>query len=413
MKNEWLIARRLYSTDKKDSSKRMSTPAVRVALAGIIIGIAVMVCTVFIVVGFKQTITNKVVGFGSHIQVVNFDNNNTYEMQPIYVSDSLLNKLRNIKGVSSAERFSTKPGILKTDTQFHAVIFKGMPLDADHNKEFFRQNLTFGQMPEKNNQILISDEIARSLNLKTDSTVLCYFIEDNVMVRKFFICGTYKTDFSEYDDLFIIGDITQVQRLNQWDEEQVSGVEILIDDFSKIDDISNAVYFATANQADADDNFYMTQNIIQLNPAIFSWLDLLDMNVLVIILLMLCVSGFNIISGLLILILDSIHFIGVMKALGADNHYLRRIYLMQAAMLIGKGMLWGNLIALSLCALQYFFHIVPLDSTAYYVSFVPVSFHWGWWAIVNIGTLIVSLLILLAPSAILTRISPAKVMQFE
>ncbi|MBR1808361.1 MAG: ABC transporter permease [Paludibacteraceae bacterium] len=413
MRNEWLIARRLYSEDNPEKGKRMSTPAVKVALAGIIIGIAVMVTTVFIVVGFKRTITDKVVGFGSHIQVVNFDNNNTYEMQPVYVSDTLLDKLRNIKYVTSAEVFATKPGILKTDSQFQAVIFKGMPLEAKQNRDFFSRNLTSGQMPEKNNEILISDQTSRRLKLKKDSTVLCYFIQDNIMVRKYTISGTYRTDFSDYDELFIIGDIGQVQRLNQWKNDQVSGVEILISDFGKIEEATNSVYFATANQADRDGNFFMTQNVIQLNPAIFSWLDLLDMNVLVIILLMLAVSGFNIISGLLILILDSIRFIGTMKSLGADDRFLRRIYLMQAAILIGKGMLIGNLIALSLCTLQYFFHIVPLDPTAYYVSYVPVSFHWGWWSVVNIGTLLVSLLILLAPSAIVTRISPSKVMQFE
>jgi len=412
MRNEWHIAQRLYQADKKQG-KPMSTPAVRVALASMIIGVAVMVVTVFIVIGFKQTVTNKVVGFGSHIQVVNFDNNNTYEMQPIFVSDTLLKKLRSIQGVNSAEPFATKPGILKTDSQFHAVIFKGMSLTATDNTDFFLKNLTSGTMPAADNEVLISDDIARKLCLRTDTSVLCYFIQDNIMVRKLRISGTYRTDFSDYDDLFIIGDINMVQRLNRWQQDQVSGVEILISDFDDIDDISNRVYFATANQADREGNFYMTQNIVQLNPAIFSWLDLLDMNVLVIIILMLCVSGFGIISGLLILILDSIRFIGIMKALGATDNYLRRIYLMQAAILIGKGLLWGNIIAFALCLAQYYLHLIPLDPTAYYVSYVPVSFHWGWWAVVNVGTLVVSLLILLLPSAVVARISPAKVMQFE
>lgn len=413
MKNEWLIAHKLYSSETDKAGKRMSTPAVKVALAGIIIGITVMVVTVFIVIGFKRTITEKVVGFGSHIQVVNFDNNNTYEMQPIYVSDSILCKLREIKGVNSAEPFATKPGILKTDSQFQTIIFKGMPLTTGNNNEFFRLNLTTGHIPEQNNQILISDNIARKMMLHADTTILCYFIGDNILVRKFQICGTYSTDFVDYDNLFIIGDIEQVKRLNGWDDMQASGIEILIDDFDRIEEVSDRVYFATANQADCDGNFFMTQNIVQLNPAIFSWLDLLDMNVIVIILLMLCVGGFSIVSGLLILILEGIRFIGTMKALGATDIFLRRIYLMQAAMLIGKGMIIGNLIALALCATQYYLRIVPLDPTAYYVSYVPISFHWGWWSIVNIGTLAVTILILLAPSAIVGRISPAKVMQFE
>lgn len=411
MRNEWFIAQRLYFTG--DKSKRMSTPAVRVALAGITIGVAVMVVTIFIVIGFKQTITNKVVGFGSHIQVVNFDNNSTYEMQPIYISDTLTNKLRHIKGVTSVQPFATKPGILKTDSEFHTIIFKGRPLDSITDYEFFRRNLTSGHLPQQTNQVIVSDNIMHRLQLRLDSTVLCYFIEENVLVRRLEICGTYTTDFVDFDNLFIIGDLAQVQHLNRWDSLQVSGLEILIDDFSHLENIADKVYFATANQADQDGNFYMTQDIMQLNPAIFSWLDLLDMNVVVIIILMLCVSGFNIISGILILILDSIRFIGIMKALGSTNAYLRHVYLAQAAMLIGKGMLYGNMIALVLCAVQYYFHLIPLDSTAYYVSYIPITFHWGWWSVVNIGTLLVSLLILLAPSALVTRISPAKVIQFE
>ncbi len=397
----------------------MSRPAVRVALLGIIIGIMVMVLTVFIVTGFKSAITDKVVGFGSHIQVVNFDNNNTYEMRPIVVSDTLLDKLGSINGVSSVEPFATKPGMLKTDNQFQAVIYKGVERQKENQhthsqcKLFFERNLTEGKMPENERDIIISKNIANKLQLKTDTTVMCYFIEDNVLARKLHITGIYRTDFTEYDDLFIIGDLSQVQHLNGWDSLQVSGIEIMIDDFSRLEEISNRVYFATANRADRDGDFLMTQNVIQQNPALFSWLDLLDMNVLVIIILMLCVSGFNIISGLLILILDGIQFIGTMKALGADDRYIRRIYLMQAAMLIGKGMLWGNLIALVICTLQYYLHIIPLDSAAYYVSYVPICFHWGWWIVLNIGTLAVSMLILLAPSAIITKISPAKVMKFE
>lgn len=411
MQNEWLIAQRLYFTDTK--VKRMSTPAVRVALTGIAIGVAVMVTTIFIVIGFKRTVTDKVVGFGSHIQVVNFDNNNTYDMQPIYVSDSLINKLRSIKGVSNVQPFATKPGILKTDSQFHAVIFKGRPLGDTNHIDFFERNLTSGHLPEQSNQIIVSDNVMRLLELKLDSTILCYFIENNVLVRRLTICGTYNTDFVDFDNMFIIGDIAQVQHLNQWDDKQASGIDILINDFSHLEEITDKVYFATANQADEEGNFYMTQNIVQVNPAVFSWLDLLDMNVVVIIILMLCVSGFNIISGILILILDSIWFIGIMKALGSTDSYLRRIYLMQAAMLIGKGMLYGNLIALVLCSIQYYLHIIPLDSAAYYVSYIPICFHWGWWIVVNIGTMLISLLILLAPSAIITKISPAKVMQFE
>lgn len=416
MRNELFIAERMYFTPPSEG-RRMSRPAVRVALTGIIIGIMVMLITIFVVIGFKQEVREKLIGFGSHIQVVNFDNNSTYEMQPISVSDSLLHNLLTIQGIKAAEPFATKPGMIKTDNAFQAIVFKGMHLNDKDNGlsslSFFAHNLTEGRMPEQRNEVLLSTLLAQQLQLQPEDAVYCYFIQDKVRVRKFIISGLYSTDLQEFDQLFLIGDLQQVQALNQWDSLQVSGIDVLINDFSQLDELTNRVYFRTANQADKDGNFFYTQNVVQLNPAVFSWLDLLDMNVVVIILLMLIVSGFCIISGLLILIMEGIPFIGLMKALGADNRYIRRIFLWQATFLITKGLLWGNIIGLGLCALQYFFHIIPLDPTAYYVSHVPIVFHWGWWAVLNIGTFAVSLLILLAPSAIITRISPAQVMRYE
>ncbi len=416
MQTDFYIAQRLYFRESTHGTEHPSSPhtgpAVRVALWGMIIGVLVMIITIFIVVGFKQTIREKVVGFGSHIQVVNFDNNNTYEMKPIFVSDKLLTKIRNTMGVSHVAPFATKPGMIKTESAFQAIIFKGQKAD-NNTSDFFSTNLIAGQMPQKANEVIISKELSRLMNLAIDSTFICYFIQEQVRARKFTISGIYNTDFVEYDRRFIIGDITQVQQLNGWDSTQVSGVDVLIDHFDDLDEVTNRVYFCTANQEDADGHFYYTQNIRQTNPAIFSWLDLLDMNVIVIIVLMLCVSGICMCSGLIILILEGIQFIGVMKALGASNGLIRRIYLWQAAFLIGKGMLLGNLIGLTLCAVQYFFHIVPLDPTAYYVSYVPISFSWGWWAVLNLGTFMVSMTIMLLPSIVVTKISPAQVMRYE
>ncbi|MCI7576088.1 MAG: ABC transporter permease [Bacteroidales bacterium] len=416
MRNELLIAERMYFTNNGED-KRMSRPAVRVALAGIIIGITVMLITVFVVIGFKQEVREKLIGFGSHIQVVNFDNNNTYEMQPVSVTDSLLQSLRDVDGVTEANVFATKPGIIKTDSAFQAIVFKGVDLHRNEAQQsslaFFCQNLVAGRLPEEKNEILLSSVMANRLQLQVGDAAFCYFIQDKVRVRKFIISGIYNTDLQEFDQLFAIGELRQVQQLNEWDSCQVSGIDIRIRDFSRLEELSNRIYFRTANQADKDGNFLYTQNIVQLNPAIFSWLDLLDMNVIVVIVLMLAVSGFCIISGLLILILEGIPFIGVMKALGADNRYIRRIFLWQAAFLIGIGMVAGNGLGLILCALQYCFHIVPLDPSAYYVSYVPIVFNWTWWAVLNIGTFMVSMLILLAPSAIITRISPAQVMRYE
>lgn len=403
---EWKIAQRLYFSE--ENHQRSSRPAVRVALGGIVIGVLVMVVAISVVVGFKQEITQKVAGFGSHIQVVNFDNNSTYELQPIFVSDSLLQTIREIEHVAHVSTFASKPGIIKTDSAFQGIVFKGTDYWA-----YFAQNIVEGELPTSANEILLSTELAKQLQLRVGDNFLCYFIQDDLRVRRLYITGLYNTCMSEMDKLFILGDIALVRQLNAWKDNQVSGIEVLVDDFRHLERTTHAVYFATANRLDENGNTLYTQNLQQLNPNIFGWLDLLDMNVVIIIVLMLCVSGFSIVTGLIILILDSVQLIGTLKALGADNQFVRRIFIYQAILLIGKGMLWGNAIGLMLCALQYFTHWIPLDAASYYVSYVPMAFPWGWWLALNMGTLLLSWLILLAPSAIITQISPAKVMHFE
>lgn len=403
---EWKIAQRLYFSE--ENHQRSSRPAVRVALGGIVIGVLVMVVAISVVVGFKQEITQKVAGFGSHIQVVNFDNNSTYELQPIFVSDSLLQTIREIEHVAHVSTFASKPGIIKTDSAFQGIVFKGTDYWA-----YFAQNIVEGELPTSANEILLSTELAKQLQLRVGDNFLCYFIQDDLRVRRLYITGLYNTCMSEMDKLFILGDIALVRQLNAWKDNQVSGIEVLVDDFRHLERTTHAVYFATANRLDENGNTLYTQNLQQLNPNIFGWLDLLDMNVVIIIVLMLCVSGFSIVTGLIILILDSVQLIGTLKALGADNQFVRRIFIYQAILLIGKGMLWGNAIGLMLCALQYFMHWIPLDAASYYVSYVPMAFPWGWWLALNMGTLLLSWLILLAPSAIITQISPAKVMHFE
>ena len=404
--SEWKIAQRLYFSD--ENHQRSSRPAVRVALGGIIIGVLVMIVAMSVVVGFKQEITQKVAGFGSHIQVVNFDNNSTYEMQPIYVSDSLLQTIRAIEHVTHVSTFASKPGIIKTDSAFQGIIFKGTDYWT-----YFEQNIVEGTLPTEANEVLLSTELAKQLQLHVGDNFLCYFVQDDLRVRRLYITGLYNTCMSEMDKVFVLGDIALVRQLNAWKENQVSGIEVLVDDLRQLENTTHDVYFLTANRLDENGNALYTQNLQQMNPNIFGWLDLLDMNVVIIIILMLCVSGFSIVTGLIILILDSVQLIGTLKALGADNQFVRRIFIYQAIMLIGKGMLWGNAIGLVLCALQYFTRAIPLDAASYYVSYVPMAFPWIGWVLLNIGTLFVSWLILLAPSAIITQISPAKVMHFE
>ena len=411
---EIALAMRLYFSAEEEG--RHSRPAIRVALAGMVVGVMVMILTICIVVGFKQTVTQKVAGFGAHIQVVSFDNNNTYDLQPIPVSDSLLTKLGQYPHVVAAAPFVTKPGMLKTDSAFHGMVLKGTDYWA-----FFAHNLVSGELPVELNQVLLSRAVASELQLEVGDPVFAYFVDENdVRARRFSISGIYETGFSQFDDLFVVAPLETAQRLltvslpAEGEEPYYSGVEILVDDTHYLDETADRIYFATVNHLDEDGyNVYYVQTLQEQNPAVFAWLDLLDMNVVVIIILMLLVAGFNIVSGLIILILDGVQLIGTLKALGATNRFIRRIFLTQAALLIGKGVLYGNIIGFALAAIQYYTHIIPLDAATYYVSYVPIAFPWGWLLALNIMTIILSLLILLLPSMIIAKISPAKVMHYE
>lgn len=404
--SEWKIARRLYFSQQ--GKARTSRPAVRVALGGIVIGVMVMIVAICVVVGFKEEVQRKVAGFGSHIQVVNFDNNATYELRPVEVSDSLLNKLAGLPHVKQVSTFASKPGILKTDSAFQGIIFKG----TDY-WDYFAENLVSGSLPREKNEIIISSVLARQLQLTIGDQVLCYFVQDDLRVRKLYITGLYNTCMSEMDRLFVLGDIQLVHQLNQWKDTQASGIEILVDDLKYLQEAADRVYFATANRLDEAGNALYTQTLEQLNPQIFGWLDLLDMNVVIIIVLMLCVSCFSIVTGLIILILESITLIGTLKALGANNRFVRRIFIYEAILLVGKGVLLGNILGLGIVALQYFTQLIPLDPATYYVSYVPMAFPCWWLVALNIGVLLVAWGIMLAPSAIVSQISPAKVMHFE
>ena len=406
--NAFQIASRLYFSQQ--GKERTSRPAVRVALAGMIVGVVVMILTICIVVGFKQTITQKVAGFGAHIQVVSFDNNNTYDLQPIEVSDSLLTQLGSYEHVVTAAPFITKPGMLKTDTDFKGIVLKG----TDY-WDFFARNIQEGALPAKPQEVLISRVVANRLELHVGDAIMGYFVdESDVRARRFTISGIYDTGFLQFDDLFVLTPLETARRLQSWDLNTYSGVEILLDDIKNLNETSDEIYFAVVNKLDENGyKAYFVETLQDQNPAIFAWLDLLDMNVVVIIVLMLLVAGFNIVSGLIILILDGIQLIGTLKALGADNSFVRRIFLIQAALLIGKGVLWGNIIGLALAALQYFCHVVPLEAATYYVDAVPIAFAWTWIIVLNVLTIGLSLLILLLPSMIITKINPARVMHFE
>ena len=410
---EYFIAKRIHF---QQGSQHVSRPAVRIATIGIALGLAVMLISVAVVIGFKQEIRNKTIGFGGHIQITNFDNNNTYEMNPIKADNFLIKKISSIDGVKHVQRFATKPGIIKTDTEFQGIVIKG--IDTGFDWKFFKSNLVEGKVLDvsgdnPDNQVVLSKYLANLLGLKLGDSFYTYFIQDQVRARKFKIVGIYSTNFIEYDKLFILADMRQVQSLNDWSPDSFSGLEVLINDFDRLDEVGDAVYAVTANRFNKEGNAFSVQTIKQLNPQIFSWLDLLDMNVWVILILMLAVAGFNMISGLLILILERTNMIGILKSVGATNWSVRKIFLYHSFFLIGKGMLWGNLIGLSLCAIQYFTGVIPLDPEAYYVATVPVTFNWLYIILLNLGTLVASLLMMIGPSYLITNITPAKIIRYE
>lgn len=412
MNIEYFIAKRIHF---RQDRKNVSRPAVRIAILGISLGLAVMIVALAIVLGFKQEIRNKTIGFGGHIQITNFDSNSTYEMKPVWLNDSLTTIIRAIPNVKHLQPFGTKPGIIKTTDHFQGIVLKG--IDPQFDWSFFHSNMVEGEIITTNdsltNNVIISAHLSRILKLKTGDSFITYFIEQEIRARRFTVQGIYSTNFIEYDKLFILADIRHIQQLNNWTENQVSGYEILINNFNKLDDTGDLVYFATANVFQENGSTFYTQTVREMNPNIFSWLDLLDINVWVILFLMLAVAGFNMISGLLILILERTNMIGILKSVGANNWSVRKIFLYHSFFLISKGMLWGNLIGISLCALQYFTGIIPLDAEAYYVSSVPVLFNWPLIILLNVGTFAASILMMIGPSYLITRIVPANIIRYE
>lgn len=414
MNLELFIARKIHFS--KQGERQATPPAIRIAMIGIALGLAVMILSVAIVIGFKKEVRNKVIGFGSHIQITNFDNNSSYQTMPIAVSDSFLVALKERSGIRHVETFATKPGILKTETDFQGIVLKGV--DRQYDWSFFQKNLKEGEVfqldsAKRSSDVIISRYLSDLVGLKVGDSFLTYFVEEDVRARKFHITGIYETGFADYDKLFVIADIRQVKRLNGWSDDQVSGVELLVDDYGQVDLLAENLYFELMDKQDREGNTYYVRSIKELNPMIFSWLEVLDINVVVILVLMLAVAGFTMISGLLIIILERTNMIGILKALGENNRSIRKIFLYVSFFLIGKGMLWGNVIGISLCLLQSYTHLIKLDSSIYYLDAVPVDLNVVSLALLNIGTLLVSMLMMLGPSYLITRISPAKSIRFE
>jgi lipoprotein-releasing system permease protein len=412
----FFIARRIFQN--KEGEKNISPPAVHVAVISIALGLVVMILAIAIVVGFKKEVRNKMIGFGSHIQITNFDSNSYYEMNPIAISDTILNFLQIFPTITHVQRFITKPGLIKTLEDSQGVVFKG--IDENYNWDFFKQNLLEGEIlsirPDSTlTDVLISKKIADKLDLKMGDSFQTFFVrqDDNASQRKFTIAGVYQTNFSDYDKLFILADIKQIRRINQWDNDMVSGLELRVKNYGQLDLTAEALYFDMQSHTDRLGNVFYTRSVKQLNPMLFAWLDVLDINVVLILVLMFLVAGFSMISGLLIIILERANMIGTLKALGENNSNIRKIFLYVCAFLIGKGLFWGNLIGLSVCFIQKYTGILKLDPETYYLSEVPIEINWISIFLINLGTLFITLLLLIVPSYLVANISPAKTIRFE
>ena len=409
------VAQRIYRS--REGEKEVSKPAVLIARWGIAIGLAVMIVAVAVVVGFKHEVRDKVVGIGSDIAITNFDAQKSYETMPIAAGDSLMEALRAQQGVKHVQRYSTKPGMIMTDDNFLGMVLKGVSQEYDWT--FLRKHLQEGEIPvfsdsASTNRTLISRTIANKLHLKLGDKLYTYYISgDNVRARRLEVAGIYQTNFSIYDDMFLLTDLYTVNRLNAWQKDQVSGIELEVTDPAQLEAIKEGIRTQVDMVKDKYGGTYYTQSVEEQNPQIFAWLDLLDMNVWVILILMTGVAGFTMISGLLIIILERTNMIGVLKALGADNLAIRKVFLSFSVFLIGKGMLWGNVIGLAFVGVQSFFHPFKLDPTTYYVDSVPVEFNVWWWALLNVCTLVVSVLMLVGPSYLIAHIHPAKSIRFE
>ena len=409
------IAKRI-NNDQGDKRK-VSRPAIRIAIVGVAIGLAVMIITVCVVLGFKHTIRDKVAGFGGHIQVNNLLKYNDIDPYTICVGDSLMQAFGQLQGVRHVQRYTITQGLLKTDDDFLGVMFKGVGPEFD--SLFIKQNLVSGVIPQFSDstsryQLLMSKMIADKLQLNVGEKVFAYFIGgENVKTRKYTVAGIYQTNMTRFDESFCFTDLYAANRLNGWDDDHCSGVEITVEDLNRLPETADAFIDNVNRSDDGHGNTMVSQTIYELYPNVFTWLELLDINVWIILALMVCVAGFTMISGLLIIILERTQMIGILKALGARNKTIRKTFLWFSVFIIGQGLLWGNILGIGVVLLQQHTGLITLDPQVYYVSEAPMEMNLPLIVLLNIATLLVCVFVLIAPSYLVSHIHPAKSMRYE
>jgi len=410
----YFIAQRLIKGRKEETS--FSRPINIIAIIGIATGLAVMILAVAILTGFKQEIRDKVVGFGSHIQIMNFDSNISFETTPISDTQSFVPKIKKIPGIRHIQVFATKAGIIKTEEDIQGVVLKGV--GSDYDWSYFSSNIVDGSVfnvtdTSRTDKVIISKKISDMLRLKTGDSFAMHFVQDPPRMRKFTISGIYETSLEEFDKIYVFCDIGHIKRLNGWDETMVSGFEIFIDDFDDLISMTQEVRDAVGYRVTEEEPQFKITNIRSKYPQIFDWLNFQDINVIIIIILMVVVAGFNMISGLLILILEKTNMIGILKALGSDDKSIRKVFLYQAAYLIGKGLLWGNIIGLGFAYLQLKTQLISLDPASYYIKTVPVNLELSHILILNAGTMVAIIIMLLVPSQLISHITPVKAIRYD
>lgn len=408
MNLEYFIAKRISSK----SSDNFSKPVVRISYLSIALGLSLMIISVAIVIGFKDSISNKIIGFASHMQIRGFANYESIQEKPLNIHDPFIGQLKQRKDVNHIQFTAQKAGVIKTEDQIQGIIFKGVGPDFDST--FLYNSLKDGVLPGfsetyRTDDVLISSALAKKMKLKVGEPLRVWFINEedqSARGRKFLISGIFNTSLEEFDNTYIIGDIKHVQKLNNWNESQIGKIEIMIDDANELESIASSVYRQIP--------FNMTVSTVKDQyPQIFNWLDLLDMNVIVILTLLIIVASITMVSTLLIIIIERTNMVGVLKALGLNNRSIRKIFLYKASYIIFRGMFWGNIIGLVFYLIQSVFKLISLNPENYYVDYVPVMLNVEYVLALNAGTFIICFLMLIIPSYYITRIIPSKALRYE
>lgn len=408
---ELFIAKRIIAGKKYKSS--ISSPIIKIAITAIALGIIIMLIAVATGAGLQYKIRDKMSGFKGHIQILNYDNNNSdVSTVSIDKNQEFYPKFINVDGVKNVQIFASKAGILRTETDFEGIIFKGVSTDYDWS--FFKEYLVEGKLPdfnkERSRDVLLSKTITNRLRLHLGDTILATFVKtENSKLpsnKKYVISGIYNTGFQQFDKNMMIGDIREVQSLNKWTENEVGGFEVLLDNFDEIEQKGREIYNTIPPTLNS-------KTIVDMYNNVFEWIELFDNNVWFIIAIMIVIAGINMITALLVLILERVQMIGILKVLGSYNTSIRKVFLYNATYLIVKGLFWGNVIGLSIIGIQHFFKIITLNPETYYVTTMPVYISFSAIVLLNLGTLILCFLMLIIPSYIITKITPSKSIRFS